>query len=170
MTSRSDINAAPNLLVPQAGMLAYEHDSDNLYNVTYGSDEEQGYGYWHGSLNHMKIGQGKGFLISLMAERGIAGVTRPDAPEVNDETGIPVSPNTIHNTQFYPGSKGDRFLSTMSFFMISTRINGTNRKPLISMTICPLPGPVSADKPFTAMTRTPGSMLKSHSFSLRYYC
>lgn len=98
VTSRSDVNAAQDLFVPQAGMLAYEHDNNNLYNGTYGSDEEQGYGYWHGSLNHMKIGQGNGFLISLMAEKDLAGVTRPDAPEVNDETGEPVSLDTVHST------------------------------------------------------------------------
>ncbi|KAL0640639.1 hypothetical protein Q9L58_000308 [Maublancomyces gigas] len=90
VTSRSDPTAQRDLFVPQAGMLIYEHDNDNLKKVTYGSDEEQGYGFWHGSLNHMQLGEGKGFLISLMGETAIAGVTRPDAPKVNDETGIPV--------------------------------------------------------------------------------
>lgn len=76
-------------------MLVYEHDNDNLYNITYGSNEENGYGFWHGSLNHMQLGPGKGFLISLMAETAVAGVARPDAPEVNDETGEPVSLDSI---------------------------------------------------------------------------
>lgn len=115
MTSRSDVNAAPDLFVPQAGMLVYEHDGDNLRNVSYGKEEEQGYGYWHGSLNHMKIGSGNGFLISLMAERGIAGFPRPDAPEVNDETGIIVSPDTVRSIWFIQALKGTGFFQLCTF-------------------------------------------------------
>lgn len=163
MTSRSDPTAEPNLFVPQAGMLVYEHDNDNLYNETYGSNEEQGYGFWHGSLNHMQLGQGKGFLISIMGETAIAGVTRPDAPEVNDETGIPVSLDSVSEVFGCSSSKGSRLRSTMSYFTISTRINGISKRQLISMTICQSLEPVSVDKPFTARTQTPGSMLRQTS-------
>lgn len=170
MTSRSDPTAEPDLFVPQAGMLVYEHDNDNLYNETYGSDEEQGYGFWHGSLNHMQLGQGKGFLISIMGETAMAGVTRPDAPEVNDETGIPVSLDLVSGCS---SSKGSRLRSTIFCFTISTRINGISKRQLISMTICLSPEPVSVDKLFTARTQTPGSMLQrtSHRWgcSLRHY-
>lgn len=100
VTSRSDVDAPQDLFVPRAGMLAYEHDNDSIYDRNYGTSEEQDYGYWHGSLNHMQIGEGNGFLISLMAEKDLAGVTRPDSPEVNDETGEPVSLDTVYGTWF----------------------------------------------------------------------
>lgn len=108
MTARSDPNAPLDLMTPQGGMLVYDHDNGNLYNETYGTDEEQGYGFWHGSLNHMELGPGKGFLISLMGEKGISGVTRPDAPAVNDETGIPVSQYSVLHLLFWGEFEGLR--------------------------------------------------------------
>lgn len=164
MSSRSDPTAERDLFVPQAGMLVYEHDNDNLYNSTYGSNEEQGYGFWHGSLNHMQLGRGKGFLISLMGETAIAGVTRPDAPEVNDETGIPVSLDSVSEIFGCSSSKGSRLDSTMSCFTISTGMNGISKRQLISMTICRSLEPVSVDKLFTARTQIPGSMSRRTSY------
>lgn len=143
-------------------MLVYDHSSGDLQNVTYGTADEQGYGFWHGSLGHMKLGPGKGFLISLMAEKGIAGYPRPDLLELGNETGIPVSSGSVKCCWVFDcsKSKGNRLLSTMSCFTILKIWHGTNRKRLISMVICRLLEPASAGKLFTATTRTPGSMLK----------
>lgn len=79
------------LFTPRGGMLAYDHNKNHLSNATYGTAEEVGLGYWHGSLNYMELGPGKGFLIALMGEKKPAGAQFPDAPTVNDETGDPVS-------------------------------------------------------------------------------
>jgi hypothetical protein len=74
-------------MIPQAGMLVYDHKTQKLEKKPFGAP---GMAYWHGSLNHMKIGNGKGFLISLMAETAPAGVERDDMPYINDEEGQPV--------------------------------------------------------------------------------
>ena len=31
-------------------------------------------GYWHGSLDHLQVGSGNGFLVSLMSQNAPAGV------------------------------------------------------------------------------------------------
>jgi hypothetical protein len=69
-------------------MLVYDHNTNILTTEPYG---EPGMAYWHGALNHMKVGKGKGFLISLMAEMLPAGVPRPDIPERNDDYGNEVN-------------------------------------------------------------------------------
>jgi hypothetical protein len=75
------------VMTPQAGMLVYDHVTQNLESKPFGIP---GMAYWHGSLNHIKIGAGKGLLISLMAETAPAGIQREDKPYVNDEMGYPV--------------------------------------------------------------------------------
>lgn len=84
---RSDVNAPKDLIIPQGGMLRYDHTHGTLYNETYGTDEDKGLAFWHGSLNFMQLGPGKGYLIPLMASQGPAGNPRPDAPGANDESG-----------------------------------------------------------------------------------
>jgi hypothetical protein len=75
-------------MLPQAGMLVYDHTTNILTREPYG---QPGKAYWLGSLNHMELGKGKGFLIGLMGEIADAGVPREDLPEGSDEHGDPVS-------------------------------------------------------------------------------
>jgi hypothetical protein len=73
-------------------MLVYDHNTGILITEPYG---EPGMAYWHGSLNYMKIGKGKGFLISLMAEMAPGGVSHPDKLGIIDDYGMQVQPNPI---------------------------------------------------------------------------
>lgn len=60
----------------QNGMLIYNHTSRSLRNETtrgYGDNE----GFWHGTLQHLPIGCGRGMLLSLMAEKGTLGEPLP---------------------------------------------------------------------------------------------
>ncbi|KAI9674493.1 MAG: hypothetical protein M1817_001831 [Caeruleum heppii] len=67
-TERTSKDTANDTFYSQATMLSYNHstltlDSEDIY------DEDEAYGYWHGMLKHLPIGGGKGFLISMLAER-----------------------------------------------------------------------------------------------------
>jgi hypothetical protein len=75
-------------MIPQGGMMVFDHTTNILTNESYGLP---GMAYWHGSLNHMPIGKGKGFLINLMGEMAPAGVPRQDLPHDSGEHGDPVS-------------------------------------------------------------------------------
>ena len=89
-TPRSD-RAAPELrMIPQGGMMMFDHNTSTLTNESYGPPGNR-MAYWHGSLNHLSIGQGKGFLISLMGEMAFTGVPREDLPFTSDKHGDPVS-------------------------------------------------------------------------------
>jgi hypothetical protein len=43
--------------------------------------------FWHGTLDHLQVGLGKGFLISLMSQREPVGAEFPDIGPQNDEKG-----------------------------------------------------------------------------------
>jgi hypothetical protein len=75
-------------MVPQGGMMVFDHNTYALTNESYG---QPGMAYWHGSLNYMPIGKGKGFLINLMAEVAPAGVPLQDLPNRGDGHGDEVS-------------------------------------------------------------------------------
>ncbi len=74
----------------QSQIMEYDHTTDELTTETY-YGESNNEGYWHGLLKHLPIGCGKGFLISLMAEKNPSGVYFPDVPVINDEQGQEVS-------------------------------------------------------------------------------
>jgi hypothetical protein len=76
------------VMTPQPGMLVYNHTTNEISHEEYG---EPGMAYWHGSLNYMPLGEGKGFLISLMGEVAPAGVPIEDLPDKSDEHGAAVS-------------------------------------------------------------------------------
>ena len=50
-------------------------------------------GYWHGTLTYIPVGrpESKGWLISLMSQKGERGKLFEDKPVVNDELGKEVS-------------------------------------------------------------------------------
>jgi hypothetical protein len=77
-------------MIPHSGMLIYDHSTSILTHADYG-DPQAKTAYWHGSLNYMKLGKGKGFLISLMGEYAPEKVPIDDKPVVNDEHGYQVS-------------------------------------------------------------------------------
>jgi len=87
-TPRSSSDSLDGLAVPLSGMLVYNHTTGALSNESFG---ETGMAYWHGSVNHLKIGKKDGFLIALMAETGPGGVPIKDDPGANDEKGSSVS-------------------------------------------------------------------------------
>jgi hypothetical protein len=69
-------------------MSVYDHSTDSLTSEPYG---QPGMAYWHGSLNHMKLGKGKGFLISLMGEMAPDGTRIQDTLGLSDDYGTQVS-------------------------------------------------------------------------------
>ena len=77
-------------MVPQGGMLVFDHSTNTLTNESFGQPGSQ-MAYWDGSVDYLSIGTGKGFLISLMGGTALAGVPRDDLPPLNDEHGDPVS-------------------------------------------------------------------------------
>jgi len=89
-TPRSSSDSLNGYALPQSGMLVYDHKTNILKNESFG---EPGMAYWHGSANHLKIGNPKsaGFLIALMAETAPGGVPIEDAPGINDEHGSTLS-------------------------------------------------------------------------------
>ena len=87
-TPRSASTAPDLTMIPQGGMMVYDHSTSTLTNESYG---QPGMAYWHGSLNYLSIGKGKGFLINLMGEMALAGVPRQDLPDISDEHGDPAS-------------------------------------------------------------------------------
>ncbi|CUS07228.1 unnamed protein product [Tuber aestivum] len=87
-TPRASNDSFERLAVPQSGMLVYDHKTGTLTNETFG---EPGMAYWHGSANHLEIGEKAGFLIALMAETAPGGVPIEDKPGINDEHGSGLS-------------------------------------------------------------------------------
>ncbi|KAI9891894.1 MAG: hypothetical protein M1814_002279 [Vezdaea aestivalis] len=75
-----------NVSYPSPNMLVFNHKTNSLTSEKYYSPSEN-YGYWHGQLIHLPIGTGKGFLISLSAERGLLNNPIVDLPYTSDETG-----------------------------------------------------------------------------------
>lgn len=70
----------------QSEMIEYDHSTGEPTSEPF-YRENNGDGYWHGLLKHLPIGCGKGFLVSLMAEKRPAGVYIAERPEINDEQG-----------------------------------------------------------------------------------
>ncbi|KAG0636096.1 hypothetical protein HOY80DRAFT_386830 [Tuber brumale] len=89
-TPRSSSDSPNGSALPQSGMLVYDHKTNILKNESFG---EPGMAYWHGSANHLKIGNqtSAGFLIALMAETAPGGVPIKDDLDVNDEHGSTLS-------------------------------------------------------------------------------
>ena len=75
ITPRSSAEAETGVFVPIKGMEVTNYSTGAVAEVavTAPDDTAGESGYWHGSLEHLKVGCGKGFLLSLMAERGTAG-------------------------------------------------------------------------------------------------
>ena len=91
-------STAPDLTIPQGGMMVFDHNTNTMTNESYG---QPGMAYWHGSLNYLPIGKGKGFLINLMGEMALAGVPRQDLPDISDEHGDPVRFSLTHSPSFF---------------------------------------------------------------------
>lgn len=84
-------------MIPQGGMMVFDHNTNTLTNESYGLP---GMAYWHGSLDFLPIGKGKGFLINLMGEMAPAGVPRDDKPDESDERGDPVSSSLTYSPPY----------------------------------------------------------------------
>jgi hypothetical protein len=79
-------------------MLAFNSTTHRLENRKYYSSTD---GYWHGTLTHIPVGpQGsKGWLISLMSQKGTLGQLFEDKPVQNDELGKDVRVTELTSTQ-----------------------------------------------------------------------
>jgi len=96
-TPRSASTAPDLQIIPQGGMMVFDHNTNTLTNESYG---QPGMAYWHGSLNYLPIGGKKGFLINLMGEMAPAGVPREDRPHESDEHGDPASFSRRYSPHF----------------------------------------------------------------------
>ena len=52
--------------------------------------------FWHGTLDHLQVGPGKGFLISLMSQRERVSAEFADIGPQNDEKGQNVRSRLQH--------------------------------------------------------------------------